>query len=239
MNEYRITYQAPDGESATRTVIERTEKSATKAFRAVYKESRDPAPDIFNIELIRTDALATKQQERDTLAAIRQMVEELGPQSYLSTAFLGCFEIAEQNIEYDFGDSMKGRVEVAERKSESLEALVKELEEKLRQEIADKQQARDEARAVIKKLEAESLSDEDLERIITVLEGRVEEAEAKAEKEAAEIVRLVETPTSGEFRKAVAMNRNHSTYAKSCRELMDRVAAVRTASHTQSREETI
>lgn len=234
MNEYRITYQAPDGESATRTVIEHTEKSATKAFRAVYKESGDPAPDIFNIELIRTDALATKQQERDTLAAIRQMVEELGPQSYLSTAFQGCFEIAEQNIEYDFGDSMKGRVEVAERKSESLEAQVKELEEKLRQEIADKQRARDEAQAVIKKLEARSLSDEDLDRIITILGDRAKEAEELAEKTAAEIVRLADDPASPEFRRAVSMNRNHSVHAKSVRELIDRVAAVQAAAHTQS-----
>lgn len=234
MNEYRITYQMPDGESATRTVIERTEKFATKAFRAVYKESGDPAPDIFSIELIRTDALATKQQERDTLATVRQMIEELGPQSYLATAFQGCFEIAEQNIEYDFGDSMKGRVEVAERKAESLEAQVKELEEKLRQEIAEKQQARNQAQEAIKKLEAKALSDEDLERVITVLGDRVEKAEDMAEKEAAEIVRLADDPTSPEFRRAVAMNRNHSTYAKSCRELMDRVAAVRTAAHTQS-----
>ena len=233
MNEYRITYQAPDGESATRTVIERTEKSATKAFRAVYKESGDPAPDIFNIELIRTDALATKQQERDTLAAIRQMVEELGPQSYLATAFQGCFEIAEQNIEYDFGDSMKGRVEVAERKSESLEAQVKELEEKLRQEIADKQRARDEAQAVIKKLEARSLSDEDLDRIITILGDRAKEAEELAEKTAAEIVRLADDPASPEFRRAVSMNRNHSVHAKSVRELIDRVAAVRAAANAQ------
>ena len=233
MNEYRITYQAPDGESATRTVIERTEKSATKAFRAVYKESGDPAPDIFNIELIRTDALATKQQERDTLAAIRQMVDELGPQSYLATAFQGCFEIAEQNIEYDFGDSMKGRVEVAERKSESLEAQVKELEEKLRQEIADKQRARDEAQAVIKKLEARSLSDEDLDRIITILGDRAKEAEELAEKTAAEIVRLADDPASPEFRRAVSMNRNHSVHAKSVRELIDRVAAVRAAANAQ------
>ena len=233
MNEYRITYQSPDGESATRTVIERTEKSATKAFRAVYKESGDPAPDIFNIELIRTDALATKQQERDTLAAIRQMVEELGPQSYLATAFQGCFEIAEQNIEYDFGDSMKGRAEVAERKSENLETQVKELEEKLRQEIADKQRARDEAQSVIKKLEAKSLSDEDPESIITILGDRAEEAEELAKKTADEIVRLADDPASPEFRRAVSMNRNHSVHAKSVRELIDRVAAVRAAAHTK------
>ena len=71
-----------------------------------------------NPELVKENTTATKQQERDALAKIRAMVEELGPDSYLAAAFAGCFDIADQNIEYDFGDSMKVRAESANRDAE-------------------------------------------------------------------------------------------------------------------------
>lgn len=57
---------------------------------------------------------ATKEQERKVLEQIRKMVEELGADSYIAMAFEGCFEIAESNIDNDFGCSMKQRSEHAE-----------------------------------------------------------------------------------------------------------------------------
>ena len=57
--------------------------------------------------------IATKDQERAALAKIRKMVEGLGPQSYLATAFEGCFQDAEENIENDFACSMAQRAEDA------------------------------------------------------------------------------------------------------------------------------
>lgn len=57
---------------------------------------------------------ATKEQERKVLERIRKMVEELGTDSYIAMAFEGCFEIAESNIDNDFGCSMKQRTERAE-----------------------------------------------------------------------------------------------------------------------------
>lgn len=60
--------------------------------------------------------IATKDQERTALAKIRKMVEGLGPQSYLATAFEGCFQDAEENIENDFALSMAQRAaDAAER----------------------------------------------------------------------------------------------------------------------------
>jgi len=53
--------------------------------------------------------MATKAQEREALEKIRKIIEELGENSYLGTAFEGFFEIAEDNIENDFGCSMKQR----------------------------------------------------------------------------------------------------------------------------------
>ena len=79
--------------------------------------------------------MTTKEQERKALEKIRKIVEELGENSYVGTAFEGCFEIAEDNIENDFGCSMKRRAEIAEEKLEgagiirsNLEKEVKELQ---------------------------------------------------------------------------------------------------------------
>ena len=57
--------------------------------------------------------MTTKEQERKALEQIRKIVEGLGTDSYIATAFDGCFEIAEENIENDFALSMKGRWEKA------------------------------------------------------------------------------------------------------------------------------
>jgi len=63
--------------------------------------------------------ISTKEQERKALEKIKGIVEGLGEQSYLATAFNGCFEIAEQNIEYDFADSLQERLESTEKRLKS------------------------------------------------------------------------------------------------------------------------
>lgn len=55
-------------------------------------------------------ALATKEQERKALEKIEKIVRELGENSYVATAFEGCFEIARENIENDFGLSLQETV---------------------------------------------------------------------------------------------------------------------------------
>lgn len=61
---------------------------------------------------------ATKEQERKALGKIRKIVKKLGEDSYIGTAFEGCFEVAEENIENDFACSMKQRVEAARKEAE-------------------------------------------------------------------------------------------------------------------------
>ena len=46
--------------------------------------------------------MATKDQEREVFQQIKAMVADLGPNSYIATAFRGVFDIAEENIENDF-----------------------------------------------------------------------------------------------------------------------------------------
>ncbi len=47
----------------------------------------------------------TKEDEREALKKIRNIVVELGENSYVGTAFMGVFELAEENIENDFACS--------------------------------------------------------------------------------------------------------------------------------------
>ena len=49
----------------------------------------------------------TKADERKVLEQIKKIVEGLGEESYIGTAFKGVFELAEENIEYDAAFSAK------------------------------------------------------------------------------------------------------------------------------------
>lgn len=64
--------------------------------------------------------IATKEQERTALDKIREIISSLGENSYIGTAFDGCFEIAEENIEFDSACSMKNRYETAIGESKKL-----------------------------------------------------------------------------------------------------------------------
>ena len=76
--------------------------------------------------------MTTKENERKALEKIRKIVEELGENSYIATAFEGCFEIAEENIENDFACSMKQRREAAEFAEDELRAKVAKKDEQIR-----------------------------------------------------------------------------------------------------------
>ena len=122
MNRYKITYIVDEGETETAYITERTEAAARKVFKTVSK-----GREITDVELYDTNVPATKEQEHETLSKIKQMVEELGPQSYLATAFRGSFEDAEQNIEDDAAYSWYDRAESATKRAEAAEERLKEL----------------------------------------------------------------------------------------------------------------
>lgn len=90
-------------------------------------------------EKVRIIMTATREQERNALAKIREIVADLGEGSYVGTAFEGCFEIAEENIEYDFADSMQARLEEAREEVNRSDETVKTLydeNQSLKQKIA-------------------------------------------------------------------------------------------------------
>jgi hypothetical protein len=81
--------------------------------------------------------MTTKRQEREALQKIREIVEALGEDSYIGTAFEGVFETAEDNIENDFACSLAQQVRSFKDMSAKLTALNKEHTatiEKLRKE---------------------------------------------------------------------------------------------------------
>lgn len=85
--------------------------------------------------------MVTKEQERKALEQIRKIVDSLGADSYIATAFDGCFQDAEENIENDFALSMKGRYLTESKKAKDLRSEVDrlkartlELEEELKEQ---------------------------------------------------------------------------------------------------------
>lgn len=77
-------------------------------------------------------ALATKDQERKALEKIRKIIAELGDDSYVGTAFKGCFEIAEQNIDNDWGCSLRDDIndllKVCDQRLEEITELKREVD---------------------------------------------------------------------------------------------------------------
>lgn len=236
MNEYRITYTDKSGADFFCNITERTEAAARKSFNTWNKKLGHTFQ---SVELLRTDVCATKQQERDTLETIRKMVEELGPQSYLATAFEGCFEIAEENIENDFADSLKGRLEIAEKRLDEAKADAKAkitaLESELRSVnmgIEELIQKDDERKAAMKKMAARTLSPDDMEDVRQLLSDRATEADEAAAKAASEIVKYADQPESKEFQQAVADHRNYTRYSEYTRNILERVVAAQAATQT-------
>ena len=80
-----------------------------------------------------TIKMATKEQERQALAQIKEIIAGLGNCSYIGMAMEGMIEDAEENIENDFALSMKDRYEGEKAKvellSDDLDRTEKELEQ--------------------------------------------------------------------------------------------------------------
>ena len=58
--------------------------------------------------------MKTKNEERQILNQIAALIEEAGKDSYIACAFAGCVEIARDNINNDFANSMQSNVRYLE-----------------------------------------------------------------------------------------------------------------------------
>lgn len=102
--------------------------------------------------------MSTKQQELEALKKICEIVAELGPDSYIATAFEGCFEIARSNIENDFADSMKARWQDADRKLNEANGTIEDLQTKLAESEKDYETAHATAQQIAEEKDAEIAS---------------------------------------------------------------------------------
>ena len=80
------------------------------------------------------EKIITKGDERKALAKIKKIIASLGEDSYVGTAFEGCFEIAESNIENDWACSMKQRSDSFEMECGKLCSEIDELKRDLEEE---------------------------------------------------------------------------------------------------------
>lgn len=148
MNTYEITFTRENGSTGKDRITAANEKQARKDFREIYRHSSATITDII---VAAENVPASKQQEQDALDQIRAIVDTLGPDSYLATAFAGCFEDAEENIKNDFACSMKQRLESAEAKRIEAELGYNRLVDKL----AESEKALEAAHADIEKKDEE------------------------------------------------------------------------------------
>lgn len=75
--------------------------------------------------------MTTKQQERDAISRIREILETLDADGYVRTAFDGVLEIAETNIENDWACSLKERLDSAIAENARLRAANSDLSDTL------------------------------------------------------------------------------------------------------------
>lgn len=154
MNIYEIPFTRENGTTGSDRFVAPNEAQARRDFKEVYCHSTGYGS-ITGVELVSSDATATKEQEHEALKKIRKIVEELGSDSYIATAFAGCFEIAESNIENDFADSMKDRWLSADRKLNEANGTIEELRDKLAESEKDYEAAHTAAHQVADEKDAE------------------------------------------------------------------------------------
>lgn len=127
--------------------------------------------------------MATKQQEREALDKIAEIIKGLGQDSYIAAAFDGCLDMAEDNIGNDFMCSMKARAEDAQQEVASL------LVENRKQ--ADSLQALSEAVAQKQKnIDGRDEQIANLNSIIKMQADRIKELEEGVESSASRVMAL-------------------------------------------------
>lgn len=212
MNTYEITFQRENGTIGSDRFTAATEAQARRDFKEVYRHGNGQ---ITKVELISTDSPATKEQERKALEKIKKIIKELGENSYIGTAFDGCFEIAENNIENDFCCSMKQRAEEAEKEAKHF----KEVEEKLSSELEELRKGNEE-------LKSKTLTIDEARKIKSYIHSAKMEAARISDSSAERIVELADNPENPDFIQAVQDNRSAKKRLSECDSIIQRLFEV-------------
>lgn len=237
MTRYKITYTLKgSSEEITGSIVERDECRAKKYLRSLAREKGNTVETIKSVTVDVENVPASKQQERDALAEIKAIVESLGEQSYLATAFDGCFEDAENNIDDDAAYSMKDRWESALNESYRQGNIITDLRQKLNILELDSRDLRlaidrvkQEAADAEQQLREKTLSDDDMADAQELVAEVIAETEAAVTAAAETIVKYAQSPASTEFQQAVTDHRAMSSKLDYYKALKDRIIAARQA----------
>ena len=134
--------------------------------------------------------IATKDQEREALAKIKKIVEALGPQSYLATAFEGCFQDAEDNIENDFAFSMASRYQSEHEKAVHNEGIATEACKAVNAEKQKNAELQKQIDAIEESLEQTRTSAETLNHLLTEQREVTCKTQRRAEEAEQTIIKL-------------------------------------------------
>lgn len=157
--------------------------------------------------------IATKEQERKALEQIKKIVDGLGEDSYIRTAFEGAFEDAENNIKDDAAYSMKARYEFSEKQLEKALEENKQLKEKLA-----------ESEKEVNSLKNRVILDNDITVISQLIANRISATELDIKNAADRIVGSATEPESAMFKNAVKEHRFLETEMNRYAELLKRVS---------------
>lgn len=178
--------------------------------------------------------MTTKEQERKALEQIRKIVAGLGKGSYIGMAFEGCFEVAAQNIENDWGCSMKQRTETAERnlkeaekKISQMEARISNLKMQLEGNSEEYSRMKGALELEIMDLRKRMLAPDDLVDFGQMLEEEIAKRDEIIKHEAETIVELADVPNDIAFQNAVRIHRNAKADRKYYEDMAARVRRAR------------
>ena len=217
MNRYKVIATYPDGKTDTSYITERTEAAARKFIKGLCKGAES-----YDVELVETDATATKEQERETLEKIKAMVAELGPHSYLATAFEGTFEDAETNIENDFAFSMKARYESAEGKLREMGSEYNAL----KTDAARLEAERDAAREELEALRGRQLPEALRRDLLEMITAEAQASRARMAEAADKMAVCAENPGCVLFKDSVARYRAEKARAEAMEQRAVELAAM-------------
>lgn len=131
-----------------------------------------------------------KEDERKVLKKIRELMGSLGSDSYVATAFEGCADIAESNIDNDFMCSMKQRAESAEEESRKAFLLISDQQKEINKLKADLETANNELERLCNVNSELQRDTTGTEKALSDLRKFSKNAEAQLKEKDAEIIRL-------------------------------------------------
>lgn len=159
--------------------------------------------------------MTTKKQEMEALKKIKSIVDALGENSYVATAFEGCFGIAEENIENDFECSMKQRYESEKEKAEAL-----------RKEASMLKQKNDSLEIQVDWMKKCLFSERELPLIMSGISEKLTAQIQRRNKAEKEIVQYAEDPKGEKFKQAVYIHRDAMGKVKLFSSLEDRIKRI-------------